>query len=219
VTFNIQIGAHQHTENHQNSRGNGHYGADKRICPTPNLGSPTREKRPNRGVPSIEVDNDLTISEVVGGRRHHVVQSTIPLEDEDRQPRNIDYSARSSEIGAPRMFRRPVFSRHSSGNSYYSDERSRSLDNDKPSLCSRFRSLFGSWKGNHREEINEPDPQPREKVGMIPQRRRQSYVFEGPAAPTEAPQPRNQVEKVQEDEAKKGKLLHQICTCPSVSPI
>jgi hypothetical protein len=234
VIFNIQVGAHQHItspiENHQ-MRGNGNYGADKRICSNPNSGSFAREKREYRGLPSTKGDNDLTISELVAGRREHVVPSTMPLEDEDRQSGG-NHLAQWSGRPVSRMFRRSMFSRHSSGNTYYTDERSHSLHNGESTLCSRFRSLFGSWKENHLEGIHEPYSQPRENVEMIPERRRQTYVFEAPPAPTGAPQAKKQVEMVQEDEAKskgktchenctckKGKTYHEVCTCPSVSPI
>lgn len=224
VTFNIQVGAHQHimspTENHQNVRGNGHYGADKRTGRNPNSGSFTRENRRNRGLPSTKGDNDLSISDVVSGRRKRVVPSTLPLEDEDRQPRDIDYSARSSEIPAPRTFHRSTVPRSSSGYSYDTDERSHSLDNGKSSFRSGLRSLFGAWKENHMEEIHESDSQPREKVEMIPERRRKTYVFDVPPVPTGAPQAETQIRKAQEDKARrKGKTSPEVCTCPSVSPI
>jgi hypothetical protein len=224
VTFNIQVGSHHHimspTENHQNVRGNGHYGVDKRICSTPNSGSLPREKRRSGGLPSTKGDNDLRLYDVISGRREDVVPSTLPLEDEDRRPRDIDYSARRNGIPAPRISSRSTVSRSSSGYSYYIDERSQSLDNGKSTLCSRLRSLFGSWKDNHMEEIHEPDPQPREKVEMIPERRRKTYGFEIPPAPTSALQVKSQVEKVQEDGGQReGNTFHEVCTCPHVGPI
>jgi len=149
-----------------------------------------------------------------------VVPSTLPLEDEDRQPKDIDDSARSSEIPAPRMFPRSTVPRGSSVYSYYTGERSDSLRNGKSTSCSGLRSFFGSWKENHLEEIYESDSKPREKVEMIPERRRQTYVFDVPPVPTGAPQAKTQNGKVQEHKAKrKGKTYPEVCTCPSVCPI
>jgi hypothetical protein len=149
-----------------------------------------------------------------------VVPSTLPLEDEDRQPRDIDYLARRSGIPAPRMSSRPTVSRGSSGYSYYTDERPHSLDSGKSTLCSRLSSLFGSWKENHLEEIHDPDSQPRETVEMIPERRRQTFVYDVPLVPTGTRQAKKQIEKVQEDKTKrKGKKYPEVCTCPSVRPI
>jgi hypothetical protein len=219
VTFNIQIGTHQHIENHQNSRGNGYYGADKRNCSNPNSDSFANEKSRNGGPPSTEGEADLAVSEIVSTRREPMVQSTLPLEDEDRRSRGISYLYGSGRPAASRTFGRSTISRPSSGNTYYTDERSRSLDNGKSTLCSRFRRLFGSRKENRLEEIREPDPQPRKMVGMIPRRQQQTYVFEAPPAPPGAPQAKEQVEKVQEDETKsKGKTFHENCTCKKEKP-